>query len=555
MKAGIMKSCLFLVILVPFLMTIPLDSEGGQYGGVVRIHFDPSPSPDLTTIQDTYFGEGPFTCAHVVIDSMPGGVVSAYHLNYRVVSEDSSIMVLGGFHPRPGWEFADDFEEFPPESGLSEVRTPTSVGYLRLWLRKGSESKGHVGITPAGLSKGVLLANSSSGSYWAERSYNGGVNTQAPTPRDFLHTATRTPAGDWTSVPEISPVWVLRIDGDNVRLVSNQFSGGGALDFLDSDFPIRQIPIRWEAVRWDSTVGFSEESAYGVVPVRADGEVPVDEVAWIQEDYTDEDQLSIVGRSQVGTVVIYSGNGQTRLRDLVNDRVWELALDADYAVCHDLPEKAVVVGTQRLAVDARERVLRNMTILDYEGGVLYELGWTDCDISRARISWHGRLLWYGLTGCPDSGDYLVKLGRGSVSSLGTIPRGVKSLSPDGRSILVYDSANLQVLDLEDPQHPTQLWERDLGDRVAEAVISDESMFVCYALSAESPNYGQIFVVATADGRPLGKLVAGRDAVLNSPFTFIGPFLFTGASLVLPGSPVTTRCVCVFDLRMLMFFGE
>jgi hypothetical protein len=164
-------------------------------------------------------------------------------------------------------------------------------------------------------------------------------------------------------------------------------------------------------------------------------------------------------------------------------------------------------------------------------------------------------LWYGLTGCPDSGDYLVRLGRGSVSSLGTIPRGVKSLSPDGRSILVYDNVNLRVLDLADPQHPTQLWERGFDDRVADAVISDESMFVCYALSAEAPNYSQIFVVATADGKPLGKLVAGGDAVLNSPLTFIGPFLFTGASLVLPGLPATTRCICVFDLRMLMFSGE
>jgi hypothetical protein len=308
-------------------------------------------------------------------------------------------------------------------------------------------------------------------------------------------------------------------------------------------------------VDWDSATGFSPQSAYGYVPVRPDGHIPTGQVQWVREVQIGDDGLRIVGQSLVGRVAVCSDEGQTVIRDLVNERQVEIGFGVDYAVCEDLAEKLIAVRTERVSIGEEGRRLRDIIVLGYDGSVVYESGWTDCDISRIRLSWDGNLLWYGLTGCMESGEFLVRIDKDQVLQLGPVPSGIKSLSTDGRSMLIYCNARIRALDLSDPAHPSELWVQSLGDRIAYAAISDQMAFACYVLASEAPNYREVFVVATDDGKPVGRLLAGDGAVLNAPLTFVGPFLFAGSNLLTPGLPLTTHCICVFDLRALALRGK
>jgi hypothetical protein len=122
--------------------------SGADSGPVLAIDIEVSPIPDLTSIDSVYTGDTRGFYAFLVVRDMPGGFVKAYHLAVDLVSQDSTVFILG-FRTMPGWRQLDPFEgDFPNHSHLPGAPTPAIIGYWKLLLTRGAESTGELRLKP-----------------------------------------------------------------------------------------------------------------------------------------------------------------------------------------------------------------------------------------------------------------------------------------------------------------------------------------------------------------------------------------------------------------------
>ena len=273
-----MKSCLRLAILALHLLVLPSISSGSDVEGIVRVHFDESTRPDLSKIRPEYHGEGLVVCVHVVVDSIPGRHVSAYHIDYEIISDDSSVVVLGGFHPSPGWTFLERDVDVASLEGLSECEVPTSVGYWRVWLKHGLISTGFVFLKSPQLGdeRAIILADSQGHTFSASRVYHGSINVVSlpPTQSGGFTRLTEgepheSPGGfvrpfwspDGSSLAmtddERTGIWVMRSDGSGLRLV--------AIDNLEGHELSWSPDSRYIAYRIEKTLGGKRHFAIKVI--------------------------------------------------------------------------------------------------------------------------------------------------------------------------------------------------------------------------------------------------------------------------------------------------
>jgi hypothetical protein len=548
MKAGIMKSCLFLVIVVPFLVTIPLDSEGGQYGGVVRIHFDLSPSPDLTTIQDTYFGEEPFICAHVVIDSMPSGFVSAYHLDLELISRDSSVVVLGGFHPRPGWEFPSPDDEFPPARPSSASRTPTSVGYWRLWLREGRESEGQL-IVKGLLTddyEGILLVDHEGTRLLARAAYPGAVNSEPSARTPFDHVPV-LPEDGWEAVPQLDPLWVLAVEDDSARVVANEFQGSQDRSAGIGEFPVRSVQLRRY---WMEDLGEGRWRFFCpqvLKTVNENGSLQDEAIEWLPELEANRER-SWLSVSREARFAVVSSDGETSIVSYDGGTVSKLQQETVWASCHDVPRRIVAVAREQIEVGGHGTVLYRLSVLDYSGNLLYRSELTDCEFTDCAVSRDGGHVVFKLSGCHEAGAYLLRLGDGSVFSLARIPEGGWRFSPDFRHLLVNKHGEFAIYSTGNPEFPSLLWRTKLASELRDIAISDGAELIAYRVRSPRERLPYIYVISGIDGRPLAVLRMSPSRPATGPLVFVGRFLFAGAHFSSYGASSNTDHIYLFGLH-------
>jgi len=213
-----------------------------ENAGVVRVHFSNSLDPDLSEIVDTYYGSS-IVRAHLVIDSIPGNWFSGYHLDYELVSEDSSVVALGRFHPRGTWDMIRATEGLAGAGRREESTTPVSVGYWNLWLKDGAESRGYIKAERVRQDGSYMFALADTSGQWHEalRAYHGGINKHPPPPTDAQGIRKLTGA-DWEGLPGgfIAPVWSF--DGETIAMTRTDWAGiwiinsdGSGLERLTAD--------------------------------------------------------------------------------------------------------------------------------------------------------------------------------------------------------------------------------------------------------------------------------------------------------------------------------
>ena len=540
-----MRWCIVAALLVGVLSPLVVIA-GQEYGGIVRIHFDESPVPDLSVIRDIYAGAAFTICAHVVIDSVPQGV-SGYHVAYEIVSEDSSVDVLPGFHPGQGWTMLDGATDLAIAGGQRIAGTPVSVGYWRLLLRKGGASHAIVRLRPItnGETSRIVLIDGLGREIACRTVYHGGLNISPPSPDHFGGTGSPADEG-WSTVPEVHPVWILKVEDGRVHVALNEF-----VSLSESLGSPRQLPVDIVPVLKRTGLGMVTTK---FVEVRDDGSLTDRQVVWDPQRMVGAGR--VVGASTEGKLAVVSIGGTTQLREPNGRVISDLRYDVAYAMCNDVGERILAVSRQESPSGVRRPNLWKLSVLDYGGSVLYEGPWTDCEYNNPRLSSSGEVVTYRIDDCSQSGLYVLRLSEGIAHRLGPIagPRAV--FSPDGRLVVAITAGgsdvyrdSLSLCDISVPELPAFLWGRRFTGRVHDVAVSDPPGFLFYALAYERREYREVFAVSARTGEPIARLVAGRDTPVTAPFVIVGGYLFTGCWFE-TWDGVSTTNISVFDLSAL-----
>jgi hypothetical protein len=521
-------------------------SADPQFDGVVRIHFDESAVPNLSVVRDTYTGSAPTIYAHVVIDSLTTGV-SGYHLAYDIVSEDSSVVVLGGFHPSQGWSVLDPQADFPAASAWHASQTPVSVGYWVLWLKKGRASRGYIRPEPiqSGSRWSLNLHGPSGDVLSAARIYHGGIHEPPPF-YTSLETSPEILLSDWMGLPVLDAVWDVQVDGDSCRVLHTEEPGGGAKAFKQSEFPVRFVQVAKTYTVPDNRFGEAPAHASAYIDVRADGALQATRIRWdhppripgIGEE---------VGRSVTGELALFTHDGRTDVLGAEGVPVAEIPEKIKWSLCFDIPRRLAAVGTQTLKIGGERRQLSRLLLLDFEGRVVYEGAWTECTIGAVGMGQNPDVVKYSLEGCAGEGEYLLRVDEKNVYSLRSLPRTGKCFSPDSRSVLVNSGGEFSYYDARDPESLRLLWRRRVDGVVRDVAISDGGRFVAYRLSGGSDRYSHVYVLSGRDGAPVCRLLEKSEEPAAGPLGFTGSYLFVGMGFNLGATAWQTTFIRVFDL--------
>jgi hypothetical protein len=121
----------------------------------VSVDIQESPVPDLSQIRNVYHGSASCVYAFLVVTASTGtetGMqIAAYELGYRLVSPDASV-INQGFHRLEGWQRLSDEAELPRGQRAVGPRLPAAIGYWKLELKRGRESRAEFRIVPNALS-------------------------------------------------------------------------------------------------------------------------------------------------------------------------------------------------------------------------------------------------------------------------------------------------------------------------------------------------------------------------------------------------------------------
>ena len=539
-------------LLIPLLVTLALPSillAELPYAGVVRIHFDESVVPDLSVIHDTYTGPGPTVCAHIVIDSLPDGV-SGYALGYEFVSEDSSVVVLPGFHPSPGWRILGPQEDLTMTTGARVAQTPVSVGYWRLWLKGGRVSRGYVRLQAIAAEGACdLILHVAGGSdVAAARAYNGAIHELPPSTTD-LSDVPEIALDDWSAMPEVESSWVMQVAADSCHLLRNRFAETQRESPEHREFPIEfvQVTKTFSSDLPDGRIQGGAPTTY--VAVRPDGVVGNPMIQW-EPAHRATGVGEEVGSSITGEVALFARNGATKMVRGDGTTLAEIGETVKWALCFDMAGRIAAIGRQDVALGNRIRELNRLSLLDFNGRIVFQGEWTECSISTVGMGRNPDVVKFSLDGCADAGDYLTRVSEGTTYSLRGLPRKGRCFSPDSRSILINRQGVLSYFDAEDPEGPRLSWTRRVRGNISAVAVSDGRNFVAFRVGPEDQDGSQIYVLSASDGTPICKLHEDPGWPAPGPMGFLGDFLFVGMDFSLRGTAWNTRCIYVFNLGAL-----
>lgn len=550
LKVGaiIMKVCLAvaLVIVVSLPSTLLADQE---YGGVVRIHFDESTAPDLSVIRDMYTGSASTVCAHIVIDSLPEGV-TGYHLAYEIVSGDSSVVVLPGFHPSPGWKILDSQAGFPTTRERRVAQTPASVGYWVLWLKEGRQSRGYVRLNGLWARdwSGIVLLSGIEDRRSAVRAYHGGIHMPAPRESNFERGVLLTER-NWEETPEIRPVWVLQVQGDLGHLLHNEFAVDPSGSPLRRRFPVSFVQIGQTTSRTDERGDFGggEHTAY--VGVRSDGTLATEKIEWVPPRPTFASGGTI-GQSLGGQMTLLARADTVELRNGNGELVSKIPEPIEQARCFDIPRRIAAISTQQTSSGAQAHRLSRLVLLDFDGHRVFEGDWTECKLCNIGMGRDPDILKFSLTGCLRAGDYLLRGDEQRVYSLAELPAKGRCFSPDSRFALVNAGGEISFLDTKDPESPRLMWRRTIEGVLRDIAVSDDGRLVAFRLKllTRPQDYSFIYVLSGNDGSPVCRLLENVDEPAVGPIAFAQDYLFVGMDFSTGGHALDTQCIAIYDLQ-------
>lgn len=538
-----MKSSFALLIVVCIAILMGSAPASTESGGVVRIHFSNSVDPDLSEIVDTFYGSG-IIRAHLVIDSMPGGQVGAFHVGFNIESEDTSIVVLGGFHARPGWSLRDRGDSLRDTGTFKGDVTPASVGYWNLWLRNGDASLGHIELRPiSGVGDvKIALLDGTGGVLSAVRSYHGGINAPPPLATDFQG-ATSLPAHEWDGMPQLFPVWVLGVNGDSARVEHNVFSDAAE---KPKAFPVGFVRVGRTQLRSKTAARMNIVAPIAQIDVKPDGTVGSEKIRWASQDVTPSEDNRI-GGSPTGRIALFRNSAGSEIRNRDGALASPLSKEIKWCLCFDVSERIFAVSAQDLTVGGKRVGLEKIMVLDYRGNILYDGSWTECEIGGGAMGWDPNVVQFSLSDCGRAGQYLLRVDEARVYDLSAFPRKGRRLSPDSRHILVNADGELSFYCTEDPESPGLLWRCYVDMTIRDVAVSNDAKYIAYRSSARSSEHTYIHVLSGANGRPLCRLLELRDKPAVGPLAFMGDYLFAGMGFGLVGTAWDTQYVYVFDL--------
>ena len=133
-------------------------------GVTLAVDIQESPVPDLSRISNVYHGSAACVYAFLVAkankNTEQGTQIAAYDVGYRLICPDGSV-VNQGFHRLEGWQRLDDEANLPVGQSIAGPKLPAAIGYWKLELREGRESRAEFQIVPHVLSvlEGISLVD------------------------------------------------------------------------------------------------------------------------------------------------------------------------------------------------------------------------------------------------------------------------------------------------------------------------------------------------------------------------------------------------------------
>ncbi|MFZ1948095.1 MAG: hypothetical protein WAW06_11165 [bacterium] len=543
-----MKTSHVVTLLVSLLLpTAALSAP--RYAGVVRVHFDESATPDLSVIRDTYRGPGPLIYAHIVIDSLPAAV-NGYHLAYEMTSEDSSVVVIGCFHPSPGWALLDPSTDFARGGTERAATTPVSAGFWPLLLKNEERSRGCVRLSPVavGGQYNLVLNGTAADQSQATRSYQGGINMDAPAPIE-LGAAPKVTPGDWTGSPDLEPVWQLRVEGERCAVLQNAFDGGITSSTGRKGFPVDFVQVTARRMAASSRLGSVPTHPTAYIKVLRDGTLEEDEIEWGPRA-----PLPAAGKpvasSLTGQPALFSNHSETTVVGQDAVVLSDIPERVKWGMCFDFPQRIAAIATQDVGAGDALRRMSRLLLLDFDGRPVFEGDWIDCQVATVGMGLNPDIVKYSLEGCSERGEYLLRVSERKTYSLNGLSQKGKSFSPDSRSVLVNRGGEFSFFDSQDPEALRFLWKCGIDGLITDVAVSDDRRFVAYRLQAKPDQGSFVYVLSGADGRPVCRLRENPAHPAPGPLGFVGNYLFVGMGFSVKGTAWETESVYLFDLGML-----
>lgn len=362
---------------------------------------------------------------------------------------------------------------------------------------------------------------------------------------------------DYAGLQELEPVWILEVRNDSVHVIRNQFVSPGDEMVAQRAFPVKMVRV---AKAWTEVNEHGRHSFYFPEPyigIRPDG-TPVEQpVEWLPEKqvdsmgrrliYSPAKKLLLLYHIQPRGVEIFTPEGRC-LTDL------PFALTG--AMHFDMAERIMGIVTSELEAGDRTIELQQMVVLDYNGQLLYQSTWTECEFWNGHMcmSIDGNVLWFELSDCAEECECMLKIDEGRYHRMGELPGGGRHFSQDGRFVAVYAKPHFRLFDLSDPALPRMVWTaRMQGDDAPAfewAALSNVPGLLVYGpgrLGGENEGNLYLNVIAAGDCRPCGRLVSAHGRQLVGPVVFAGDYLFCGTRFDCGVFLPDTKHILLYDL--------
>ena len=353
---------------------------------------------------------------------------------------------------------------------------------------------------------------------------------------------------EWAGLPDITPIWIMELEGDSAHVIHNELGVPGTLHRAEREFPLPYLLVIRKVSSDKAVRGPIEKS--GLIRIRRDGTLETGAVEWvpIEEEWPGPPVVSL-SRTKLMTVLSADGTTTLRLKD--GSVAAELPFEVDWALCNDMARTVFLSRSQRVEADDWATRLERVIMLDYDGNVLWEEGWTDCDRIYLSSGIDRRVVWWIYEDYVEAGYYVNLIDEGRELSLGKLPGGIPSFASDGRSVLILHKNTLWAYGVYDSGTASLMWKKHLPDRIIDAAVSDGPEVVCYGTYHYEPYFVDLKAVSARTGEPLARMLSSHGAYLCWPIGFVGPYLFTGTTLHGPRSAADRKYICVFDTREVM----
>ncbi len=367
---------------------------------------------------------------------------------------------------------------------------------------------------------------------------------------------------DWTGRPQIEPVWILEVRRDSAFVVRNQFVDDYGERVPDRSFPISSVLVQRSGGGIDENGGRYFYTHRVNLGVQADGSLKEPAVEWHREPppmdkeygaaYTPSRKVLLVWTRSPRTVQVYAADGRC---------LTDLGYDVTSARCFDPAERILGFVTEEMDLGQSKIELQRIIILDYDGQILYETDWTECEfwngVAYTRID--PDVFWLDITDCRREGSYMLRLDEGTMHSLENLPDGAWAFADNGRHVAVYNRPRFSVFDLSAPETPellTTIEVSGIGPSkvITRAELSNDMHLLAYGplpidnMNTPQPHFN---VLDPGSGKPLARLVKVGEMDLVGPIAFVGDYVFCGTGFGGHGFMSDSKYIQLYDLRGLV----